>query len=158
MSEVTEHQKSSEAETESHKESGRLASIADDTRNLVADVKEWVDLRVQLFQLEIEERIEKVANQLISTIVVIVLALFALMFLLLGVAEILGQWLQNPAYGFLIVAAVLGLITLVVHKTHPRIVRSSGNKAKKILEAADEPLKLKPSKTDQTNSDEAAIK
>ena len=65
--------------------------ISDQTKGLVDDVKEWVDLRIKLLQIDIEERLETVANQAVSTVVVICLATASIFFGLVAAAIALGQ-------------------------------------------------------------------
>ena len=127
MLETTDtHTESPESATEKDSggtSSGRLGRIAEESKGLVDDVKEWVELRVQLLQMEIEERIESVANQVISVIAVAVLALFTALFLLLGAAQFLGEWLGRDAWGYVIVGVVLALVTVFIHSSKPRFIK-----------------------------------
>jgi len=69
-----------------------VAHVAAESRALWDDLREWVDLRVQLIQIDIEERIEKALNDMLAALIVVVLVLFAL-FLLLQAAAL---WLAGP--------------------------------------------------------------
>lgn len=126
--------------------SGRLGRIAAESKGLVDDVKEWVELRVQLLQMEIEERIETVANQVISVIAVAVLALFTALFLLLGAAQFLGEWLGRDAWGYLVVGVVLALVTVFIHSSKPRFIKrlpdTGSNKNVKALPDQKESIQL----------------
>ena len=99
----------------------RLGSIVHETRGLVTDLKDWVEIRVQLFQLEIEERIEAAVGKVLSLLAVAVLLLFTLLFLLIASAEGLGSWLGHAAWGYLVVGILLGIVTLIVNLSRPRI-------------------------------------
>lgn len=96
-----------------------MGRLANESRALFDDLREWVDLRVQLIQVDVEERIEKVANELMSMMIVMVMALFTLVFLLHGVAVGLGSLLGGTHWGYLIVGALLGFITWMVRKARP---------------------------------------
>lgn len=88
--------------------------LAGESRALFDDLREWVDLKVQLVQVDIEERIEKAANEIIALVMVVVLGLFAAAFLLHGLAIWLGSVLGGAQWGYLIVAGVLGFTTLIL--------------------------------------------
>ncbi len=120
----TKNSESKEASGET-KSPGRMETIASESRGLFEDIKEWVDLRVQLVQLEIEERIEKTANQVISVIAVVILALFTVLFLFHALALLAAEWLGNPALGYLAVGGLLALITTILHLAKPRFIRRS---------------------------------
>jgi uncharacterized membrane protein YqjE len=98
----------------------RLGAFSRETRGLVSDIKEWIELRVQLFQYEIEERIENATQKLISIAAVVIFALFALLFVLIGIAEAIGLWLENAAYGYLIVGLLMTVLTFIVNLSRPR--------------------------------------
>lgn len=117
---------------------GRIDRIADQTRALVEDIKEWIDLKVQLVQLELEERFETLANNILATILVVVLAFITLLFALIAGALALGNWLGDPLWGFLIVTGVLALLTVAVHLGRPRIVKAPWKKKRKALPAPKE--------------------
>ncbi|RMF60857.1 MAG: hypothetical protein D6746_06280 [Bacteroidetes bacterium] len=101
----------------------RVGRIARHTRGLVEDVKEWIELRMQLVQAQIEERVEERINQAVLAALVAGVALLALVFALVAASLGLGAWLGHPAWGFLIVASVLLLLALVLHRLRPRMVR-----------------------------------
>lgn len=102
---------------------GLAARLAEQTHGLVQDLTEWVDLRVQLIQIEVQEQIEAKANEVVRGGVVLVLGLVTLLFVLVTLALGLGVWLGHPAWGFLAVTGLLGLVTAFVRVRRPRLVR-----------------------------------
>ncbi|NNE34418.1 MAG: hypothetical protein HKN13_04240 [Rhodothermales bacterium] len=106
---------------------GKVKRIADDTRGLVDDVKTWVDLRLQLTQLEIEGQINQASAKGIVAIVAIVAVLFALA----GIALLIGDLTGRSYLGFFAVAGVLFLITLIVWMAKPQFVRIDRKKSDK---------------------------
>ena len=144
---------------------GRISALADETKGLVSDMKEWVDLRVRLVQLELEERIEKVANQVISLLVIIVLGLFTALFLLLGLAVWVGSLVDSPALGYVIVGGILGLITLIIQVVGPRFMKTSSApdrpsltehpESKKLLKKASSTTEPMPQDIDRGKTDNA---
>jgi Putative Actinobacterial Holin-X, holin superfamily III len=120
------------------KEEGRVDRISDQTKGLIDDIKEWIDLRVQLIQIDIEERIETVANEVLSTVVVAILIFLIVIFLLVGAALGLGPVLGHPAWGFLAVAGFMGLVTLAIHFIRPRVIKAPNLRSRKALPAPRE--------------------
>jgi len=140
-----------------------MSRLAGESRALFDDLREWVDLRVQLVQVDVEERIEKAANEIIAIVMVAVLGLFALAFLLHGVAIWLGEALGGVQWGYLIVAAVLGLTTLALKSARPDFVRRRSGKeeaATERLPASAGPKAELPaastSRSEETSSTDAA--
>ena len=136
-------------------EGGRIDRIADQTRGLIDDIKDWIDLKVQLVQLDLEERFESMANQILATIIVIVLAFITILFALIAGSLALGNWLGDPLWGFLIVTGLLALITLIVHIRQPRIVKAPWKKkAKALPEATEKQVAAQLPRIAETTQDE----
>ena len=53
---------------------GRVARISDQAKGLADDVKTWVELKLKLFELEIEERIEGLANRVVIGVIIVLAA------------------------------------------------------------------------------------
>lgn len=128
---------------------GRFTRMAGESRALFDDLREWVDLRVQLVQVEIEERIEKMVNEAISMVMVVVVGLFALAFLLHGLAIWIGDALGAQQWGYLIMATVLGLITVILKTAKPDFVGGRKDSPKPALKAT-ETHRLEAKKTAST--------
>jgi fatty acid desaturase len=94
----------------------------------VDDVKSWVDLKMQLTQLEVEARVEDKVNEATAGVLIAIIAALALVFLLIAAAIAIGNWLGNAVWGFLIVAAGLVVLTLVTWAAKPRLVRLGKNR------------------------------
>ena len=120
----TEQKTTEPAASEESSDGGRIDRIADQTRGLIDDIKEWIDLKVQLVQLELEERFETLANQILGTLVVIVLAFVTVLFALIAASVAIGNWLGDPLWGFLVVTGILVIATVVVHVIQPRFVKA----------------------------------
>jgi len=138
MESTSENKKKAENEADSATETpnsepqsedrSMLGSFVHETRGLVTDLKDWVEIRVQLFQLEIEERIEAAVGKVLSLLAVAVLLLFTVLFLLIASAEGLGSWLGHAAWGYLAIGLLLGFATLIVNLSRPRILANKEEK------------------------------
>ena len=127
--------------------------ISDQAKGLVDDVKEWVDLRVRLVQMDLEDRIEVIANQTILTIIIILMAGVSMLFALFAAAFGLGLLFGNTALGFLCIAAVLALGTLLMNRMRPKFVNSAVmNVARRGSQVASEDVQK------QLQSDAEALK
>lgn len=104
---------------------GRLRRIAGHTRGLVDDLREWIDLRVDLAVLELEERVDEFRNEVALGITLAFLGFFAALFVFTTVALGLGWLLGHPFWGFLIVSVLLSLLVAVLARTRPDLVPSS---------------------------------
>ncbi len=99
-------------EVESPEPSGsRLARVLEQVREISEDVVELVELKLQLVQVQIEERVQGKLNEVISKALVGMLAIGTVVFALVAAAIGLGYLFENQAFGFLAVAALLALLT-----------------------------------------------
>jgi len=100
---------------------GKLTRIASHTQGLVEDLREWIDLRIDLAILDLEERANEAKNKAAQGVVLAVLAFFTGLFALTTLAIGLGWALGHPFWGFLIVFAVLAVITIGIANARPAI-------------------------------------
>lgn len=104
---------------------GKLHRIAGHTRGLVEDLREWIDLRLDLAILELEERVDEIRNEAALGLTLAVFGFFAALFGLTTVALGLGWALGHPFWGFLIVSVVLVLIVAALSQARPDVLPSS---------------------------------
>jgi len=104
---------------------GRLRRIAGHTRGLVDDLREWIDLRLDLAILEVEERVDELRNEVALGLTLAFFGFFAVFFVLVTVALGLGWALGHPFWGFLIVAVLLTLFVSVLARTRPDLAPPS---------------------------------
>lgn len=101
---------------------GRVQRIAGHTQDLVTDLTEWVELRIELARIEIEERIEAQANKIVLGIMLASIGLLAVVFGLVTLALGIGAWLGHPAWGFLVVTGLLAVLLIVLRAARPVLV------------------------------------
>ncbi len=71
--------------------------------HLLSDVKDYAEERMNLMILSVQEKTSKAVAGTASLIFVLVLTVFMLGFLSMAAAWFIGQWLNQPSLGFLIV-------------------------------------------------------
>lgn len=96
--------------------------MAEQARGLVDDIKSWLELRVELTQLEVEDRVEEKVNAAAITAGLAALAGLTVLFLLVAAAIALGDVLGNAALGYLAVAGFLLVVTVVAYLVRPKII------------------------------------
>lgn len=97
--------------------------LAQHTQRLVDDLKTWVDLRIELAQVELEERVEAKANEIALAVAVVGVVVLAVLFGLITLALALGAWLGHPAWGFLIVTGLLAGLAAVLRAARPEFIQ-----------------------------------
>jgi len=103
-------------------EGGKIQRIARLLQSLIEDMREWIDLRLDLALLEVEEQVEDVRNELALTAVLIVTGLFAGLFVLTTIALGVGWALGRAFWGFLIVSALLVLVVTLTATVRPDLM------------------------------------
>lgn len=96
--------------------------ITDHTQDIVDDLKAWVELRIGLAQLEVYQKVEESINKIILAVIVAFLGFFVFMFGATAAALGLGAWLGHPAWGFLIVTAVLAIVAGILLAAKPEFM------------------------------------
>lgn len=104
---------------------GKLGRIAGHTRGLVEDLREWMDLRLDLAILEVEEKVDTLRNEVALGLTLAFFGFFAALFGFTTVALGLGWLLGHPFWGFLIVSSVLIIVVTGLVKTRPDLVPPS---------------------------------
>ena len=100
----------------------RVERIANHTKALVEDMTTWVELKMKLTQLEIEQKIDEQANKLALNVAVGVLGGLGAFFALITLALGLGAWLGHPGWGFLIVTILLLGLAGLLWTSRPHLV------------------------------------
>lgn len=126
MDPLQDHSTGSEGRAPSDaREGGKLRRIAGHTQGLVEDLREWIDLRLDLAILELEERVDALRNEVALSVTLAFFGFFSALFVLVTIALGLGWLLGHPFWGFLIVSGVLVLISVVLSQVRPDLLPSS---------------------------------
>lgn len=91
----------------------KLERISQHTKGLFGEITDWVDLRVKLVQVDLQEKFEEKKIQIGLGVGMALVAFFAVLFLLTTIALALGAWLGHPVWGFLIVTILL-FVTIAI--------------------------------------------
>ena len=109
---------------------GKIRRVSREARGLVEDVKAWVELRMTLTQMDVEDRIDSRINRAVTGALVAAIGLLGLTFMLVAAALALGTLLGHRGWGFLLVGGILAVISLVLMAVKPRVVSISTNNSK----------------------------
>ncbi|NNE71746.1 MAG: hypothetical protein HKN29_15480 [Rhodothermales bacterium] len=131
---------------------GKIGRLSSEARGLVDDTRQWVDAKLRLFELDLEEKLDGIANKVIAGAAVVFLAALALIFALTALALLLGSIWENEALGFMVVALGAFVIALLIQWLRPRFVKGSMGVAEKTdaLPEAEPPRQLEAPKNGQT--------
>jgi len=100
---------------------GRIDRIVSETRHLSDDLTEWVNLRIRLVQIDLQERIDGELDFVFSSVVVIALIVVALMLGSIGLSFVIGELMGNASYGFAIMTLFYLLVALIFVRVRPRL-------------------------------------
>ncbi|SRR5690554_2020354 len=99
----------------------KVQRITRQTKSLFEDFTQWVELRLRLFQLDVQEKIRTKANEAAIKVAPFIVGALAGFFLLITAALFLGWWLGHPAWGFLIITALLFLVAAILYARSKRL-------------------------------------
>jgi uncharacterized membrane protein YqjE len=126
--------------------SGKLGRLSSEAKGLVDDTRQWVDTKLRLFELDLEEKIDGLANKVVAGATVVFLASLALVFGLVALALMLGDIWGRQSLGFMAVSGGCFLIAVLIHWLRPRFVKGSmgvADKAREAREALPAPTQTK---------------
>jgi len=97
--------------------------------DLVLNLKTYINSKIDLYLLTSFEKIGKLFSTLLSSIILILISFFCLLFITIALALWLGSSLNNPAEGFLLIGIgyfLLGIIFIIFRKSliDKRIIKS----------------------------------
>src|SRR5690554_3630668 len=107
----------------------RVARISEQARGLFHDLTNWVELRLKLFQIDIQEKIEAKINEALIKIAPFAVGALGGLFALITAALFIGWALGHPAWGFLIVTFLLFIIAGVLYARSKNYARRSEQEA-----------------------------
>ncbi|MDP4283813.1 MAG: phage holin family protein [Bacteroidota bacterium] len=99
-------------------------------------LKEYIDLRIDLFKLKSINKISGFLSTLIVVSILAVLAFLVLICITIGVALLLGEILGKTYYGFLVMALLYIIIGLVLYYGRNKFLKKpiSNNLIKELLD------------------------
>lgn len=100
---------------------GRIDRIVHETRRLGDELMDWVNLKLKLVQLDVQDRIDRELDLVFSGMLVLSMIVVALLLASFGLAFILGDLLGRLWYGFAIMAIVYALAAVVISNLRPRL-------------------------------------
>ncbi|MEX1055276.1 MAG: phage holin family protein [Rhodothermales bacterium] len=117
----------------------KIERIGEQTKGLFDDFTGWVEVRLKLFQLEMQEKIQGKVNEAIIKIAPAVAGALTGLFLLVTIALFIGWWLGHPAWGYLVVTGMLGLVTALLASRARRLNTRAGEKKDRAVSANGSP-------------------
>jgi len=96
-----------------------MENIKEKAEDLTEDIGQYVETFYKLKVLQATDKAARLASLSVSSMMILILVLFCLLFLSIGVGWWIGESLENMVAGFCIVAgfyAVLSVVVLVLHK------------------------------------------
>ncbi|MDR1527449.1 MAG: phage holin family protein [Dysgonamonadaceae bacterium] len=101
---------------------------------LKTDVKELVDIKLELFRLEVFEKSSAVGSFLLYGLIIINLVFFALLFAFITLGFLFGKWVDNIAGGFTIVTLIYILLLLLLIACRKPVLTGFKNLFLKVLD------------------------
>jgi hypothetical protein len=97
--------------------------IKEKTGDIFDDLGNHLEARWNLGVLNAAEKTAEAISSAASAIIIGVITVFVLFFLSMGVAWVIGQSLNNLAYGLFIVAAFYAIIGFIVYALRDRFIK-----------------------------------
>lgn len=85
-----------------------------DNNRLIDLLSNYLKTQFELVKLDIQERIEELLSRIFSFFLTAFAILITLFFALMAMANFLNQWLDSSYLGYLIVAGISALVSLIL--------------------------------------------
>lgn len=96
--------------------------LADKLRQLPYDIRVLVEKRIELFIIELGDRFSTIAARITTVIAVGLVVMLAIVFLLIGVANFVGDIFDSTSFGFVVVSTLLFVLALIVYILGPVLI------------------------------------
>lgn len=105
----TENPPGEESHASSNMRPGKIDRIAEESQGLIGDIRDWVDLKVTQYRLEVEGNRKYLSDAALRYGIIVFLAATAVVFLLTASSLALGAVLGHTGWGFLVISGVLAV-------------------------------------------------
>jgi Putative Actinobacterial Holin-X, holin superfamily III len=100
-----------------------MESTAQQLKDIISQTGEMVETKAKLWKLKAIDKGSEVISSVISVVAIVLLISLTLIMLSIGLALIIGQWLGEIYYGFLIMAGVYGLAGLFIFVFRKKFIK-----------------------------------
>lgn len=100
---------------------------------MIEIIKEFASKKIDLLKMEATEKTSLTVGTITFFSIVAVAFLFFIILFNIGLGLLIGYWLDNYAYGVLIVAAVYLLIIIIAFVTRKALTNMVANKIVKLI-------------------------
>jgi hypothetical protein len=91
--------------------------------SLFDSVKTYLETRLNLIKLKAIDKSSGIISLVISFVTLGIISLFVFIFLNIGLALLIGEWLGRASYGFFILTAVYVIIGVVIFKNRNKWIK-----------------------------------
>lgn len=99
-----------------------MESKPNNVEELLKKIKEYLELRLELFRLKSISKASKFVSSFITLLVVIILFSFSLFAITIGLGLLIGEWVGKIYLGFFIVAVLYIIIGLIIYSMKDKII------------------------------------
>jgi Putative Actinobacterial Holin-X, holin superfamily III len=100
-----------------------MESTAEQIKDIISKTGEVIETKVKLWKLKAIGKGSEVISSVVSGIFVLLSVILAFVFLSIGLAIMIGQWLGETYYGFLIMAGIYGLAGLLFYSFRKTLIK-----------------------------------
>lgn len=100
-----------------------MESTAEQVKDIISKTGEVIETKVKLWKLKAIGKGSEVVSSVVSGIFVLLSVILAFVFLSIGLAILIGQWLGETYYGFLIMAGIYGLAGLLFYNFRKTLIK-----------------------------------
>jgi hypothetical protein len=92
--------------------------------SLIDKAKNYAETRIDLFKLKAIDKSSSLLSLLVSMFIVILTCFIVFVFLNIGLALLIGEWLGRAYYGFFIIAAIYLIAGLVLFSLRDKLLKT----------------------------------
>ena len=99
-----------------------MNNIQSDATGLFDHIKELINVKVESIKLNTAARSAEVLANLLGKIILFISLLFVLLFISIGLAWVLSDWIGKPYYGFFIIGAIYLVAGALLWRYRQRLI------------------------------------
>jgi hypothetical protein len=91
---------------------------------LMSNAGEYLENKSELFKMKLIDKTSEAVSSIAEKLIMFFIGAVFFVLLTIGLALLIGYWLGHNFYGFFIMAAIYGIVGLIIHMSRNKLLKT----------------------------------
>ena len=91
---------------------------------LYSNTGDYIKSKTELWKLKLIDKSTSAVSSILDKVVLVFIAIIFFILFTIGLALLIGFWLGHSFYGFFIMAALYGIVGLIIHTSRDKLIKA----------------------------------